>query len=322
MIWLSLQQQFAWCSQTTWQCQWTESTLPCPTHHRTTPWTCENAATGIVNVRISLTSSLSTYLIQPQSWLCTFANFANSSINCFSLDWLPCEGTWGERCMLVDCSTFWCSSEGREAITVWVVGRITDAVFEHAGALLKLVGIQVDPLTTTGSDTARALLGEKSYPVIRTVALHYLQCTLTNSTHGSIHQSVDKCESNLLSSLIPWSRKSKGNYAGPLTSHSLTIEPCKQARPFTAVYDGQKEFHVNKGKMQAYQAWLLGTDDIILLECHIHRYILSNIVTSPGEWHTYQAKFELIAISLLWKTPASEMATTWTSSMLQEDIVI
>ena len=127
----------------------------------------------------------------------------NSSINCFSLDRLPCEGTWGERCVLADRSTFWCSSEGREAITVWVVGRITDAAFEHTGAPLKLVGIQVDLLTTTGSDAARALLGEKSYPVIHMVALHYLQCMLTNSTRGSTHQSVDKCESNLLSSLIP-----------------------------------------------------------------------------------------------------------------------
>ena len=51
-------------------------------------------------------------------------------------------------------------------MTVWIIGKIINTAAELNGEPLKMIGIQIKPLTTTGETDTKAIIGGKSYSII------------------------------------------------------------------------------------------------------------------------------------------------------------
>lgn len=111
------------------------------------------------------TSSYGRHL-QSLSHLHTFANHTSVVNNLFSLGLLSHDIAWGERHALTDRSSFHCAPDWHSLVMVWVLGKIIDTAFELNGEPVKMVGIQIEPLSVSGGTNAKAIVGELSYPVI------------------------------------------------------------------------------------------------------------------------------------------------------------
>lgn len=125
------------------------------------------------------------------SHLLLFANHDSPNNTTFSIDNIPRDCAWGTRKVL---PTHLCAPNTNKPITVWVLGEIVEASFDHLNESHSSVGITVEPVTQGTTFTFKALLGRLQCPpvgkIIRLLSLHdtyWPQCMMAIGQTLKLH---------------------------------------------------------------------------------------------------------------------------------------